>query len=123
MSESVTLELPAELIRQARAVAAASNRRLDDAVADWIGQAVAEPSVETMPDDQLLTLCGDRLPPDQQDELSDLLGRNREGLLAPPDRRRLDELMAAYRRGLVRKAQAVREAAARGLTVPADDGA
>ena len=50
VSESVTLELPAELMRQARAVAAASNRRLDDAVADWIGRAVAEGPVEPLAD-------------------------------------------------------------------------
>ncbi len=61
MRESVTLELPTELMRQARAAAAASNHRLDDAVADWVGRAVADPPVERLPDDQLLALCDSRL--------------------------------------------------------------
>lgn len=120
MNESITLELPAEPVRQARAAAAARNRRLDDAVADWIGRAVADPPAETLPDDQLLAACAARLPAGEQDELSALLGRNRENTLAPADRQRLDELMVAYRVGLVLKARAVKEAAARGLpTEPA----
>ena len=123
MSESVTLELPADLIRQARAAAAASNRRLDDAVADWIGRGVADPPVEALPDDQLLGVCASRLLADSQTQLSDLLGRNREGTLTAADRQRLDGLMATYRTGLVQKARAVKEAAVRGLTLPADDGA
>ena len=122
MSESFTLELPTELMRQARAAAAASNRRLDDAVADWIGRAVADPPVERIPDDQLLALYGSRLADGEQDELSGLLGRNREGTLFAADRPGLDELMTAYRAGLVRKARAVKEAVSRGLTLPADDG-
>jgi hypothetical protein len=34
MSERITLELPADLLRQAREFATASNRRLDDVVAE-----------------------------------------------------------------------------------------
>ena len=115
MSESVTLELPAGLVRQARALAAASGRRLDDAVAEWIGRAVAETPVEGLPDDQLLAVCDGQLPAADQDELSGLLADDREGRLSAEGRRRLDDLMAEYRRGLVVKARAVKEAVARGL--------
>jgi len=115
MSEVVTLELPAELMRQARELAAATNRRFEDAVADWIGRAVADPPVETLTDAQVLALCDSRLPDAEQDELSRLLAQNREGELAPADHPRLDALLAAYRRGLVAKGRAVKEAVARGL--------
>jgi hypothetical protein len=115
VSEVITLELPAELVRQARALAAATNRRLEDAVAEWIERAVADPPVEALPEAELLSLCDSRLADPLQDELSDLLARNREGGLAPAARGRLDELLAAYRRGLVLKARAVKEAVARGL--------
>mgnify|MGYP000057408594 CR=1 FL=1 len=37
MSEVVTLELPAELMRQARELAAATNRRFEDAVCLLLG--------------------------------------------------------------------------------------
>lgn len=56
------------------------------------------------------------MPDAEQDELTELLARNREGELAPADRPRLDELLAAYRRGLVVKGRALKEAVARGLT-------
>jgi hypothetical protein len=116
VSELVTLDLPPDLVRRARELAAATNRRFEDAVAEWIERAVADPPVEALPDDQVLSLCDSRLPDADQDELSGLLARNREGELAPADRGRLDELLAAYRRGLVLKARAVKEAVARGLT-------
>lgn len=121
MSERVTLDLPAELVRQARALAAATNRPFEVAVADWIGRGVADAPVETLPDAEVLALCDSRLPDADQAELSHLLAGNREGTLAPADRGRLDALLGAYRRGLVLKARAVKEAAARGLA-PRRDG-
>jgi predicted HTH domain antitoxin len=49
MSQTLTVELPDELARRARSVAAAGKRRLEDAVIDWISQAVAEPEIEGFP--------------------------------------------------------------------------
>ena len=115
MSERITLELPADLVRQARELAASSNRRLDDAVAEWIRRAIADPPVETLPDAGVLALCAIQLPAAEQDELTELLARDREGQLAA-DRPRLDELLSAYRRGLVLKGRALKEAVVRGLT-------
>jgi hypothetical protein len=115
MSETVTLEIPTELARQARALAAATNRRLEDAVVDWIGRAVEQPPVESLSDAQVLGLCDAALDAAQQDEFSTLLAGLREGPLLPAEHTRLEQLMATYRRGLVRKAQALKEAVARGL--------
>jgi hypothetical protein len=50
-----------------------------------------------------------------QEELSGLLADAREGELGDTGRSRLDEFMTIYRRGLVQKARAWREAVARGL--------
>jgi hypothetical protein len=123
MSQTLTVELPDELARRARSVAAAGNRRLEDAVIDWISQAVAEPEIEGLPDDELLTRCDSTLAADLQEELSDLLSDAREDKLDATGRARLDQLMALYRRGMVDKARAWREAVARGLraSVTADD--
>jgi hypothetical protein len=63
MSEKVTIELPDELARRAKAIAAASRRRLEDAVIEWIRRAVAEPDVKTLPDDEVLRLCDATLEP------------------------------------------------------------
>jgi hypothetical protein len=124
MAEIVTLEIPDELARRARALAAATNERFEDAVVGWISRAVEEPAVESLPDASLLALCEATLGAAPQEELSALLARHREGQLADAERERLDQLMDVYRRGLVLKARAVREAVARGLKPPpADDGA
>ena len=119
MSERITLELPTELVRRARELAAATNRAFDHAVADWIERAVADPPVESLPDAQLL--CDSQLSAAEQEELSELLALNRESKLGPADRPRLDRLLAAYRRGLVVKGRALKEAVSRGLT-PGLDG-
>jgi hypothetical protein len=59
--------------------------------------------------------CDQLMAEESQEELSDLLERNREGLLDTADHSRLEGLMRNYRRGLVRRAQACHEAVARGL--------
>jgi hypothetical protein len=115
MGETVTLELPVELAQQARALAAATNRPLEDAVVDWIGRTVANPPLESLSDARLLDLCDAALDSAQQEELSDLLAGMREGQLSETEQSRLDQLMAVYRRGLVLKAKALKEAVDRGL--------
>jgi hypothetical protein len=115
MSEKVTLELPEALAQRARAVAAQTHRRVEDVLVEWIDRAGGEAVVELLPDDQVLALCDGQMEDARQEEVSDLLARNREGLLQGPERERLEELMGVYRRGLVRKAQAWKVAVERGL--------
>jgi hypothetical protein len=76
-----------------------------------------------LPDDQILALCDCRMDAGQQEELSYLLARNREGGFQRAEAVRLDELMQIYRQPLVRKAQALKVAVARGLKPPLDNGA
>ncbi len=121
MSETITLELPSELAHQARELAAATNRRLEDAVVDWIGKAVIDPPIELLPDAEVLALCDATLEDARQEELSGLLTQMREGRLSGSEQARLDQLMAVYRRGLVLKAKALKEAVDRGLRSRLDD--
>jgi hypothetical protein len=118
MGEIVTLEIPERVARRAREVAAHTHRRFEDVLVEWIGHAVDEPPVESLPDDKILALCDVQMDLEQQEELGDLLARNREGLLDKAGRTRLDELMHIYRRGMVRKAQALKVAVERGLRSP-----
>ncbi len=74
--------------------------------------------MELLPDDQLLACCDMQMQPDQQEILDKLMVRNREGVLSETERRKLDELMKIYRRGLVRKARAWKVAVERGLKSP-----
>lgn len=118
MNEIVTLEIPEKLAFRAREVATRTHRRLEDVLVEWIDRVVAELPVESLPDDQVLALCDMQMDTEQQEELGDLLSRNREGLLGDAERTRLDDLMQIYRRGLVRKAQALKVAVGRGLRPP-----
>lgn len=115
MAETVTLELPDDLAHRARAEATQTSRRVEEVLVDWLQRADPEIPVESLPDDQVLALCNGQLPPDQQEELSELLDLNREGALEGENSRRFEHLMHAYRQGLVRKARAVKEAVTRGL--------
>jgi hypothetical protein len=118
MSESVTIELPDELARQARAVAAQTHRPVEAVLIEWLGYGAGEVPAELLPDVQVLSLAGMRMGEDDQHELGDLLAAQREGILDAAGRTRLDELMALYRRGMVRKAQALKVAVSRGLLPP-----
>lgn len=74
--------------------------------------------LETLTDEQVLALRDAMLPVDLQIELGDLLADQREGQLTPKTRARLDQLMTLYEQGLLAKADAFREAVARGLQPP-----
>lgn len=114
----VTVELSEDVVQRARAAAAQGQRPLEDVLAEWIGRAATERPVELLPDDQLVALCNAQMDPHQQDELNELLSAKQEGALPEPQRFRLDELLRIYRRGLVRKAQALHVAVQRGLSQP-----
>ncbi len=118
MSEVITLRIPDRLARDARAVASYTHRQMEDVLLEWMDRAAANPPIESLPDEQVLSLCKLQLNPAQQSELSDLLARNRETSLTTADQIRLDELLNEYRRGMVRKAQAIKVAVERGLQPP-----
>jgi hypothetical protein len=118
MAETITLELPDTLARRAREVASRTNRRLEEVLIDWLYQVETEPPVESLSDDQILALCDMQMETGHNEELSDLLARNREGQLNEAEQQRLDELMQVYRAGLRRKAQALKVAVERKLRSP-----
>ncbi len=78
----------------------------------------AELPVEALDDADLLSSCDVQLGQGEQTELSALLADNREARLDEVGRARLDDRMGQYDRLLLRKAQALREAVARGLREP-----
>ena len=115
MHEKVVLDLPEQVTQRARQVAIYTKRRLEDVLLDWLEQSAVELPVEMLADDQVLALTKLQLSTGQQAELSELLENNREARMNAQQQARLEELMVAYRRGLVRKAQAVKVAAERGF--------
>src|ERR671937_114769 len=118
MGHHVTLDLPPELAERAQAVALRSHRPVEDVLLEWLGRAATDVPIDLLPDEQVLALRDQQMNEDQQRELGDLLARQREGSLDGVERRRLNELMDIYRRGMVQKAQALKVAVDRGLQPP-----
>ena len=118
MSVTIVLNIPEETAQQAQVVAATTKRRVEDVLTEWLNRSAAEIPVEELPDNEVRQLAAMMMPDDQQEELSDLLYDQREGLITETGRVRLDELMDVYRHGLVRKAEAIQEAVQRGLMPP-----
>ena len=123
MSETVTLEVPDELARRIRALATATHRRFEEVVVDGLRRVVEEPPVDALSDGELLALCDSTLDPVDQEALSVLLAASREGTLSAPEKASLESLMDTYRRGLVLKARALKEAVGRGLRAPLTEDA
>ena len=120
MSQTVTLDLPDPLAQTARSVAARTNRPVEEVLLDWLDRAATDAGIDALPDDQVLALRDLAMSEAQQEPLSDPLERPRESALRDGDRARLDELLSEYRRGLVRKAKALKVAVERGLQAPLD---
>jgi hypothetical protein len=112
MTMTVTLEVPADLAERARQVAERTQRRVEEVLVDWLSRIDA---VEGLSDAEVLALCDSQLAEAAQVQLSELLDRQREGLLKESEKPQLAGLLQEYRRGLVRKAQALKTAASRGL--------
>jgi hypothetical protein len=95
-----------------------THRRIEDVLIEWLDRAATELLVELLPDDQVLALRDMQMDDAQQAELSELLARQREGVLTNAECGQLETLMGIYRRGMVRKAQALKVAVDRGLQSP-----
>jgi hypothetical protein len=115
MTEIVTLELPETLAQKAKEIAALTHQRLEDVLLDCIARTITELPVESLSDEQVLALCDMQMESEQQEVLSDLLARNQAGQLNDIEIQQLDQLMQVYRRGLIRKARAIKVAVERGL--------
>lgn len=118
MSRSVTLDLPDDLARRAQTIAAQTQRRMEDVLLEWLGAASTDVPVDQLTDAEVLALRDQEMSTAEQRDLSELLARQREGQLDEIARAQLDEVMGIYRRGLLRKAQALKVAVERGLQPP-----
>jgi len=115
MAEQMTLAVPDEVMAKARLLAAKTQRSPEEILVDWVRQAAEEPAFETLSDEELLAVCDQEPSPEEEEELSDLLDRNRESDLAEGEQVHLQELMRSRRAGWVRKTRALSVAVNRGL--------
>jgi hypothetical protein len=118
MGHRVTLDLPEDVAERAQEIARRTHRSVEAVLLDWLDHAMTDVPVEALPDDQVLALRDLQMSTEQQTAMSDLLAQQREGHLTDEERLQLDELLSHYRRGMVRKARALKVAVDRGLQSP-----
>ncbi|MEL6606214.1 MAG: hypothetical protein AAFP20_23650 [Cyanobacteria bacterium J06614_10] len=118
MAQSISLDIPDSIVQQAQKLASENQQRFEDILLEWLIRSFTEHPVETLPDSQILALCHMQLDEQQQEALDTLLAKQREDELTPTDSQELQFLMKLYRRGLIRKAQALKVAVERGLVSP-----
>ena len=114
MSQSITLQLPDDLVSIAQAEAKRSAKPLEVVLVQWMQHGVSE-DLQQLSNRELLAICDSTMQIELQQALSELQAKNREDSISNSERTRLQELMDVYQRGLLRKAKALKIAFGRGL--------
>jgi hypothetical protein len=116
MAEQVIINLPDRLAKQVHEVAALTQRKLEDVLIEWLDRgSLDEFLIVDLSDEQILKLCDLQMPEREQIQMSLLLEKQRESTLQQGELEQLDGLLQIYRRGMVRKAEALKVAVGRGL--------
>lgn len=126
MSMNVTLSLSDEIYRRAEQLARLTGRDVPAVLADALAisfsllspAAVPEGPLSEASDSEVLALSELTMESAQDQRLNVLLDRQQKGELRADERMELIALMQVYQEGLLRKAQALREAVCRGLRGP-----
>lgn len=124
----VTINLPEETYQRAERFARLINRDLSSILSDTVVSSLPPlsdevdtlPSVAEMSDHAVLALAGSMLSQAQEQRLSELLEKQREGALSEPESQALAVLMQTYNEGWLRKTSGIVEAVKRGLMEPLD---
>lgn len=126
MSAQITVTLPDEVLQRAEWWARRAGRPVADLLADSIevslrplpAPAEGERPLTTWSDEEVLAATSTELTPTNDRRLTELLDSQQAGTLAGAEGAELTALMHLYQQGLLRKAQAMREAVRRGLREP-----
>ena len=126
MSTQVVVTLPDDLYHRAERLAQLTSREVAEVLADTIAlsltsfssQPASVTPVTELTDEEVLSQAELKMTPGQDRRLSTLLHRQQTGELSDMERSEMMALMQMYLEGLLRKAQALREAVCRGLRAP-----
>lgn len=124
MSTQLTLDLPENLVARAQTIALRAGQSVNDLLAESIELSlkpwgtVLEGDIHQCGDEDVLKACDLDLSTEDDLRLTELLQRQQAQTLAVSEQSELASLMQVYQEGLVRKAEALREAVRRGLRGP-----
>lgn len=126
MAIEVTLRLPEDLVENAKRFAEATQRDVNQVLADalemmWGTTGVAsspDASVLTLSDDAVLALADSKMEAAQNERLGDLQAKGKTSGLTDEERTELLTLLHTYQTGQLRKSEGLAEAVHRGLRAP-----
>ena len=126
MATRVVVTLQDGVYRRVERLAQLTSRDVADLLAETITlvlppldvSAEPVPAVTSLSDEAVVELTQLQMLPEQDRRLSTLLQKQQERTLSAPEQAELVTLMQVYQEGLLRKAQALREAVQRGLRAP-----
>jgi hypothetical protein len=126
MSTQVTLTLPDQLYEHARRWATITQRDLSETLTNALTIVLTpvyttprlERPVSSLPDEDVLALSKVQMGLAQGRRLSELLEKQREGMLTESERPELLALMQVYNQLWIRQSEALAEAVHRGLRKP-----
>ena len=126
MSTQITLTLPDETYRRAVHLAQLTGRDIAVVLADTLDISLqplnadftTDETIGSLSDAEVLAAADAQMETAADQRFSVLLDRQQAGSLTDVERPELLSLMQAYQEGLLRKAQALREAVRRGLRAP-----
>lgn len=126
MSAEITVTLPDDVWERAEQLARRAGRPVADVLAETIELSLKPlgasggpmRSITDCSNDEVLTASTAEMPAEHDRRLTELLERQQAGELTGEQRRELAALMELYQDGLLRKAEALREAVRRGIGEP-----
>jgi hypothetical protein len=126
MAVEVTLRLPERLVEHAKRFGAATQRDVDQVLADALEMMWAtlgslselEPPISTLSDEAVLATANATMDPVQNARLGELQARGKTQGLTDAERSELLTLLHMYQVGQLRKAAGLAEAVRRGLRAP-----
>jgi hypothetical protein len=128
MSVEVTLSVPENLIENARRFGGATGQEVEEVLEDALElmfpmvddspQTMLEANVSTLSDAEVLALADSKMDGAQNRRLGELQAKGKASGLSAAERYELLTLLRIYQIGQLRKAEALAEAARRGLRQP-----
>ena len=124
MSPQLTLDLPENLVARARTIALRVGQSVNDLLAESIELSlkpwgtILEGDIHQSGDEDVIKACDLHLSIEDDCRLTELLQRQQAETLPVHELAELASLMQVYQEGLVRKAEALREAVRRGQREP-----
>ncbi len=125
MMEQITITLSPTALQRVQILAQRTGRAVPELLAETIelsfqplGNLGDPRPITEWSDAEVLAAADLELPPEADQQLSELLHRQQAGTLTAEERTRLSSLMELYQSGLLHKAQALSEAVRRRLREP-----